>query len=424
MTRTMSPEGLDASDETPVVIGPREQLFHLLAEASEIEHTLMCSYLFAAFSLKSPRTAGLSSVEADAVRRWRKTIMDVATEEMSHLLRVANLSVAVGGRPHFARPNFPVAPGYFPSGVVVRLAPFSLDTLQHFIYLERPRGAPHRDGAGFEHEQAYRREEAFHGLMPSVQDYATVGELYEALRQNLIAMARRAGEPALFIGPRAAQVDADVVDLQGVCSIGRLDEALRAIDDIVEQGEGAPGDREDSHYRRFVAIRHEYHALLAQNPAFEPAWPVAESPVMRRPPEADGKVFVECPEAARVLDFANAIYSVLLRGLVQGFGRQGTASVAEQKRYLGIAIELMHCLSRAATVLVTMPASPHHPGATAGMTFTMLRSVEPFLQGTAERILMRERLAELRDGARSLRRAAPDLVELAPRFEKLLRELD
>jgi len=32
----------------------REQLLHLLAEASEFEHNLLCCYLYAAFSLKDP----------------------------------------------------------------------------------------------------------------------------------------------------------------------------------------------------------------------------------------------------------------------------------------------------------------------------------------------------------------------------------
>jgi hypothetical protein len=110
------------ADETPIVLGPREQLFHLLAEAAEIEHTLMCSYLYAAFSLKRAGTAGFSEAESKAVEQWRKAILSVAIEEMTHLLLVANLSVAIGGRPHFGRPNFPVAPGYFPSGVVVKLS--------------------------------------------------------------------------------------------------------------------------------------------------------------------------------------------------------------------------------------------------------------------------------------------------------------
>ena len=72
----------DAEPEPEVVIGSREQLLHLLAEAAEIEHTLMCSYLYAAFSLKRREDANLSEQQADAVERWRKTIMDVAIEEM------------------------------------------------------------------------------------------------------------------------------------------------------------------------------------------------------------------------------------------------------------------------------------------------------------------------------------------------------
>src|ERR1700710_876438 len=99
-----------------VVIGSREQLLHLLAEAAEIEHTLMCSYLYAAFSLKRAGEPGVSEEQGEALKRRREAIINVAVEEMGHLVIVANLAVAVGGRPHFGRPAFPVAPGYFPSG--------------------------------------------------------------------------------------------------------------------------------------------------------------------------------------------------------------------------------------------------------------------------------------------------------------------
>ena len=90
-----------------IVVGSREQLLHLLAEAAEIEHTLMCSYLYAAFSLKRAGETGVSAAQGELLQRWRKTIMDVAVEEMGHLVIVANLTIAVGGRPHFGRPNFP-----------------------------------------------------------------------------------------------------------------------------------------------------------------------------------------------------------------------------------------------------------------------------------------------------------------------------
>ena len=44
----------------------REQLVHLLYEAAELEHTLMCTYLYAAFSLRSGEAEGLSQREAKA----------------------------------------------------------------------------------------------------------------------------------------------------------------------------------------------------------------------------------------------------------------------------------------------------------------------------------------------------------------------
>ena len=46
----------EAENEPDVIIGSREQIFHLLAEAIEIEHTLMCSYLYAALRLTSRDT--------------------------------------------------------------------------------------------------------------------------------------------------------------------------------------------------------------------------------------------------------------------------------------------------------------------------------------------------------------------------------
>ena len=90
-------QDVDAPDEPDIVIGSREQMFYLLAEAAEIEHTLMCSYLYAAFSLQEGTEARFSAKEAAAVQRWYKTMMGVAVEEMGHLLLVANLTTALGG---------------------------------------------------------------------------------------------------------------------------------------------------------------------------------------------------------------------------------------------------------------------------------------------------------------------------------------
>jgi hypothetical protein len=403
-----------------VVIGSREQLLHLLAEAAEIEHTLMCSYLYAAFSLKRAGEPGVSAARGEVLERWRKTIMDVAVEEMGHLVMVANLTVAVGGRPHFGRPNFPVASGYFPSGVAVRLTGFNAETLKHFIFLERPQDVQGEDSTAFT-QDGHEREQAHLGLMPSAQDYATIGHLYEAIRTNLIALDRELGGEGLFLGDLASQVGRSAIDLEGVEPITGLAGAQRAIDIIVEQGEGSLEDREVSHYRSFLTIQRELDAAVHDDAGFAAAWPVADSPVLRQPPDPEGKIFVDHPAAAALLDFACATYGLLLRCLVQCFGRAGDDAERSQRALMAAAIELMHILGEASTALARLPASSVEGGVHAGMTFTMLRGVEPLLPGRVERHILRERMAalngshcDLSDRARqAMVRAADHLSGLA-----------
>ena len=103
----------------------REQLIHALYEAAELEHNLMCTYLYAAFSLKRGKGEGLSAAEATAVERWRASMMQVAVGEMGHLAAVWNITTAIGGAPRIGRVNFPLDPGYLPAGIIVKLAPFN-----------------------------------------------------------------------------------------------------------------------------------------------------------------------------------------------------------------------------------------------------------------------------------------------------------
>src|SRR5881296_2850091 len=89
-----------APPEEPFVIEHREALIYMLCEAAELEHGIMCQYLFAAFSLKQRPDEGLTEDELASVSRWRRAIAHVATEEMLHLALVHNLLSAVGAAPH------------------------------------------------------------------------------------------------------------------------------------------------------------------------------------------------------------------------------------------------------------------------------------------------------------------------------------
>jgi hypothetical protein len=59
--------------EAPILVENREELNFLLTEASELEHMVMLAYLFAAFSLKTDASEGLTEEQLEAVKRWEQS---------------------------------------------------------------------------------------------------------------------------------------------------------------------------------------------------------------------------------------------------------------------------------------------------------------------------------------------------------------
>src|SRR6201994_1308029 len=81
----LASRGGKAAPEAPFVIEHREALIYMLCEAAELEHAIMCQYLFGAFSLKQSTDEGITKQQLRAVDRWRKTISHIAAQEMLHL---------------------------------------------------------------------------------------------------------------------------------------------------------------------------------------------------------------------------------------------------------------------------------------------------------------------------------------------------
>ena len=328
---------------------------------------------------------------------------------MAHLAIVANLLSSLGAPAHFCRQNFPIAPGYHPAGVVVRLAPFNLETLDHFIYLERPEGTDLRDGSGFDPERRYQRQLNADRLMSSTFDYDTVGKLYMSIEHGLRAVAAEIGEDALFAGDAAHQVGPDVVSLPNLVTIRCLKTAVTALDAIVRQGEGSSASEERSHYQRFIGIRDAYREFLAVRPDFRPARPAAHNPVMRRPPIPDDRIWIDSEPAASLVDIGNAIYNHSVRCLAMAWS--GVAKTV-QRTLVDVAIELMAVLSPIAQRLTELPANAEQSACTAGLSFATLRSAaalsfEP--NGTA---VLAERLRDIAARSRAVAADQPELAVL------------
>jgi CDGSH-type Zn-finger protein/uncharacterized Fe-S cluster protein YjdI len=378
----------------------REALIHQLYEAAELEHNLMCTYLYAAFSLKSGEDEGLSTSEAEATARWRRAILKVAVEEMGHLTAVWNITAALGGSPRFGRMNFPLDPGGLPANVIVRLAPFSEAVLQHFIYLERPTKSDEPDGAGFTPDFRFTRGDLRARITPMPIDYETVGQFYETLSANLSAFVARVGEKEAFCGDRDLQLSRKEIDFQGCDPVFCSKTALAAFEAIVTQGEGAAEENPDSHYCRFLAIRKELAQLKAVNPEFEPAHPAAVNPVLRRPVRAGVRVWLEDEQAAATVDIANSAYMLMLRLIAHSYLIPRPHPVKALCVDLGLG--LMRAMAPLAEQAARLPAGPSNPGCNAGMSFTALRDAAPLAPGISAGKFFVERLRELTAGAQAL----------------------
>jgi CDGSH-type Zn-finger protein/uncharacterized Fe-S cluster protein YjdI len=379
----------------------REHLFHALSEAAELEHCLMCTYLYAAFSLKTGADEGLTPAQLDAVKRWRATIMAIATQEMGHLVAVWNITAALGGAPRLGRSNFPLDPGYLPAGIVVRLAPFDAATLQHFIHLESPTGSNEPDSPVFAPERTYLRGADGPRLTPMAMDYASVGKFYDILGDGLTRFVQAHGESVAFCGDPALQLASAETGLPGVEKVICLKTVLAAFTAIVTQGEGASAHSEGSHYHRFAQIRSEYEALLEQDPNFSPAFPAATNPVLRRPPRPEGRVWIEDVRAIATTDLANSLYGLMLRLLAYTYAVP--AENPDKALALELAVGLMHALTPLAERAARLPAGPSNPHCHAGVSFIALRDAASLPPGISARRFFRERLDDLAAGALRVR---------------------
>src|SRR3979490_1993000 len=135
LAEVIASRGGQAAPEAPFVIEHREALIYMLCEAAELEHGIMCQYLYAAFSLKQSQDEGLTTEEAEATTRWRNHIAHTAAQEMLPLSLVQNLLSAIGAAPHLSRPNFPQPASHYPAGANLALLPFGEDALRHFMFL-------------------------------------------------------------------------------------------------------------------------------------------------------------------------------------------------------------------------------------------------------------------------------------------------
>lgn len=350
-------------------ITTRAQLMDALRLAAELEHSLMCQYLFAVYSMRrypyerfDPYTFAeiLTPAELERIRRWQMKITLIARQEMEHLGLALNLLSSIGGTPSFSRPNMPQKIGYYgPADIELTLTPGNLDTIKRFQNFEAPfQLEPQFCGIEPDPDHvinqpcaekwcAQAEKVSREGMLAALQNrprllqgaphidvaygipYADVQVLYEEIAAGFERLSQQHGDRWLFIGKPENQIFGgppsplygSMNDLNqyglSLIAVSDLASARQAIRMIIEQGEGVPARADylsNTHFCLFTEIRQGMEAdgnRLAE---------ICARPVMKNPMTAI-QPDVGVPEEVNLIDYeptrlvaelSNQSYEVML----------------------------------------------------------------------------------------------------------------
>jgi hypothetical protein len=392
----------------PVRIENRAQLIYLLTEAAELEHEILCCYLFASFTMKDTVAEGVTPEQLEAIERWRDLLRGIAVQEMIHFATACNLLTSIGGQPQLHRPNLPTGSRAYPPRFQLQLVPFSLAAVDQFAALEQPEAIWEAAQQG-EFRAAAVPLDRLSDIFSSERNFSTVGELYRGIQDGFSYLTQKLGEETLFVGPPEAQTAQEYFQMPGLIPVHDLTSALAAIEVIVEQGEGASADAEDSHYKRFLRIQEEYRQVLAQDPSFNPARPVVSSPYALvptdLPPTAEISL-IDDPLAGDLCNLFDGCYELMLQVLGRLFAH-GDEAPETLAAYADIGVSMMFdAIDPLGRAITRMPAGPGHPGMNAGPSFRLSRGGGSPAHGASARVLFRERAIELQRYCRFLQMEA------------------
>jgi hypothetical protein len=249
-------EGEAASFDIPAHVpplSPRDEAVFLLHTGAEIEHALLVQYLYAAYSLKSPKE--VPQEHAGMVRAWKKTLLGIAREEMGHLITVQNLLRLIGGPLNLEREDYPFRSQLYP--FPFRLERLSKESLAKYVVAEMPY---------FTDPPEELRQIITRAVTASTMAVNQVGAIYARVME-LLAAPDETSEPRLndedFV-PGVGSRQAHYANWGGEASVLVPDlydraGALKAVAELAEQGEGLEDAQEaPSHFQRLLAIYREF----------------------------------------------------------------------------------------------------------------------------------------------------------------------
>ena len=322
-----------------------EDLLPMMQKAVELEHSTIPPYLTAMFSLKPGKNREIWDI-----------IHSIVIEEMLHMSISSNVMNALGGSPSINKKSFvPNYPGPLPMGIgndfQVGLEAYSLDVVKKtFMKIEEP-----------ETPIVFK---ATADLTAAVT-FRTIGEFYAAIQKKIIELpgVKLPGDPS-------RQVTSKFFSDTLLYPIYTTDDAVKAIDIIVRQGEGtttSPLDEEGNlaHYYEFEELFKG--KKLIPDPKAPNGYsfsgdpiPFAKKDVFPIFPNTKAKMLKKGTEERKRVDDFNEAYNELLNGLHRTFNGE--------PNYLDNTIGLMYDVKLLGERLCALPF-PGKEGYNIGPSF-------------------------------------------------------
>ncbi|MGZ3419943.1 MAG: ferritin-like domain-containing protein [Polyangiales bacterium] len=390
-------------------IETKAELDEALMEASELEHALMCQYLFAAFTMKRNRDEGLGPVDLEWVRRWGARLTLIARQEMEHLGLVMNMRAAIGAQPTFRRRNFPQALWvYAPSGIKMELTRHDPDTVKRFIFFEEPH-PPYSTPCSLSPDEARAMRDERLGIAHAFVvpketkrllrtangdpiPFESVQALYLSIQAGFRYLNDTIGPAALFTGDRKNQIwggpnspyeqsqPMDDLNQYGIdlIEVYDLPTASQAIDMILQQGEGVFAPPEYVEFTHYCMFEKTYGEMMQTGVvAYRP---VVANPLVEMHPDitAPSEVnLITHPVTKSVASLANEVYQVMLELLCTLYGDWDKGPDDTLHLTDAVFFPLMTMFIRPlGETLTQLPAFVDRPG-NAGPGFELSRDIGP-----------------------------------------------